>query len=73
MTTHQEKIKLGVPSVAREVKNLAAAAWVTAGVQVGSQAQRSGLKDLVLPQLWLGFSPWPGKFHMSRVWPLERK
>ena len=48
------------------VKNLTAAAWVTAEVRVPSPSQGSGLKDLVLLQLWgrfilqLGFSPWPG-------------
>ena len=37
------------------------------------------VKDLALPQLWcrsqfwLGFSPWPGSFHMPRVWQKERK
>ena len=29
--------------------------------------QCSGLKDPALPQLWLGFSPWPRNFHMPRV------
>ena len=49
------------------VKNLTAAAWVTAEVRVPSPSQGSGLKDLVLLQLWgrfilqLGFSPWPGE------------
>ena len=39
------------------VKNLTAAAQVTVEVQVPSLAGHSGLKDLVLPQPWLGFSP----------------
>ena len=32
-----------------------------------------GLKDLALPQLWLGFSPWPGNFRMSHMWPFKKK
>ena len=24
-------------------------------------------------QLWLGFDPWPRKFHMPQAWPKERK
>jgi len=63
---------LGVPPVVQQVKNPTAVAWVQ------SLALRSGLKDLALPQLqhrsklWLGFSPWPGNFHMTRVWPLKK-
>ena len=56
------------------IKNLTAVSQVAAEAQVRFLALHSGLKDLVLPrlqcrsQLWLGFSPWPGNFHMLRVW-----
>ena len=50
------------------VKNLTAAAQVTAEVWVLSSAQHSGLKDPALlqrrSQLHHGFSPWPGNLHM---------
>ena len=45
--------------------------------QVCSPAQHRGLKDPALLQLGcrshlqLGFSPWPGNFHMLQVWPLK--
>ena len=42
----------GVTAVAQWVKNLTAATWVTREAQVRSLAQHSGLKDVVLPQLW---------------------
>lgn len=32
-----------------------------------SLVQCSGLKDLVLLQLWLMLNPWPGYFHMLQV------
>ena len=57
------------------VKNQTAVAQVTAEVQVQSLAWISGLKNRALPQLWcrsklwLGFSAWPGKFHMPQVQP----
>ena len=54
--------------MAQWVQNSTAAAWVAAEVGVRSLAQRSGLKDVALPQLWLGFIPWPGNFHMPWVW-----
>ena len=38
-------------------KNVTTVAWVAAEVLVRSQC--SGVKDLALPQLQLGFSPWP--------------
>ena len=31
------------------------------------------VKDLALPQLWLGFDPWPGNFYMLRVWLKKKK
>ena len=46
------------------VKNMTAAE-----VWVQFLAQRSGLKDLVLPQLRLGFNPWPRSLHMLCMWP----
>ena len=59
--------------MAQWLKNLTAAAQVPAEVQ--GPAQCSGLKDPVWPQLQyrsqlqLGFSPWPGNFHMPQVQP----
>ena len=55
------------------VKNLTAAAQVTAEAKVRSLARCSGLKDLTLLQLQLGFNPWPGNFHMLWVWPLRQQ
>ena len=61
-----ERLRNGVH--ARRIKNLTAAAQVAVKVQVQSLATwRSGLKDLALMQLWLGFSPWPGNFIMPRM------
>ena len=51
------------------VKNPIAATWVAAEVQAQSLAWHSGLKHLVLLQLWLRFSPWPRNLHMLLVWP----
>ena len=34
-------------------------------------AQR--VKDPPSPQLWLGFHPWPGKFHMLWMWQRKNK
>ena len=31
------------------------------------------VKDLAMPQLWLGFVPWPGNFHMPWVLPKKKK
>ena len=51
----------------------------SARTQVQSLAQHSGLKDPVLLQLWcrlklwLGFDPWPGNFHVLRVYPKQKK
>ena len=56
------------------IKNPTEAAWVTAEVWVWSLAEHSGLKDLALlrlwhrSQLWIGFNPWPGNFHMPWMW-----
>ena len=63
------KLKIGVPAVVQQVKNLALAAWVTVEVQVRSPTWHSGLKDLVLPQLQcqsqlrLRFNPRPRNCH----------
>ena len=54
------------------VKNLTAVAGFAVEVRAGSLAQGSGLKDLALPQLWLGFNPWPGNFHMPQVQPQNK-
>ena len=49
-----------VPAMVQWVQNPAAVAWIPVEGQVQSSAQCSGLKDPVLPQLQLGFSPWLG-------------
>ena len=60
----------GVPTMVQWIKNPTAVTLVTVEVWVRSPPQHSGLKDLVLPQLWyrsklwLGFSPWLGNFYM---------
>ena len=57
------------------VKNLTAAAWVSAKVRVQPLAQRCGLKDLTLLLMWCrlplrrGFSPWSQNLRMPWVWP----
>ena len=69
----------GVPTVVQWVKNLTAAAPVTAQAWIQSFTQHTSLKDLALLQmqcrlqLWLRFSPWPGNFHMSWVRPLNKQ
>lgn len=45
--------------MARWVKSLTAAVWVTAEVRVQYPTQCSWLKGLVLLQLWLRLNPWP--------------
>ena len=47
------------------LKNLIAAAQVIAEAWVRSPAWHTGLNDMALLQLWLGFDSWPGNFHMS--------
>ena len=59
--------------MAQWVRNPIAVDWGAAGVPVRSLAPGSGLKDLVLPQLWLRLSPWPGNFHKSWVQPFQNK
>ena len=65
--------------MAQWVKNLTADTRVNAEAWVRFPAQHGGLKDLALPllqcrlQLWLGFNPWPGNFHMLWVWLLKKK
>ena len=57
----------------QRIKNLPAVPQVTAEEQ--DLTQHSGLKDPALlqlqqrSQLQLGFSPWPGDFHMPWVQP----
>ena len=59
----------------QQVKNLTAAAWVTAEAGVQLPVQGSGLKALALLQVWrrsqpqLTFNPWPGNFHMLWAQP----
>ena len=61
--------------MAQWVKNPAAAAQVAVEVWLPSglaqQVRGSGLATA--PQLRLGFSPWPGNFHMLGVWALKKK
>ena len=65
--------------MAQWVKNLIAAAQVAVEGQVRYLAPCSGLKDLVLLQLWcrlqlwLGFGPWPGNFCMQWVRPFKKR
>ena len=49
--------------------SLTAVTQVPAEVQVQSPAQGSGLKDLALLQLALGFDPWPRNLHIPLVKP----
>ena len=58
--------------MAQWVKNPTAVAHISAEAQVGSPGH-SGLKDLTLPQLWLGLDLWPRKFHMPQVCLLKKK
>ena len=66
---------MGIPAVAQWIENPTGVARVAAKSRVRSQAQLSGLKYLVLPQLqWrsqvqLVFDPWPENFHIPWVWP----
>ena len=48
-------------------------AWVAAEVQAQSAAQRSGLKDPALQQLWLRFNLWPRNFHLLQVCLKKKK
>ena len=70
-----QKFLLGVPTVVQLVKNPTTMAWVTAEVQIPSQAWHIGLRNPVLSQLQhglqlqLGFNPWPRNFYMPQVWP----
>ena len=59
--------------MAQWVKNPMAVAQVAAEVWVQSLARCSGLNDPASLQLWLGFSPWPGSFHMLQVQTLQKK
>ena len=58
---------VGVPSVAHWFKNPTAAAQSLGRHKF--DPWRSELKDLVLPQLWFRFNPWPGNFYQPLVWP----
>ena len=60
---------IGVPIMGQWVKNLTAAAGISAEVKIQSLAWARVLKDLALLklQLWLRFNPWPGNIHMPWV------
>ena len=62
--THKSSV--GIPVMVQWVKNQTAEAWAPAKVQVQSWAWCRELKVLVLPQLWLRFSPWPRNFICHR-------
>ena len=62
-------LSLRVPSTAQWVEYPTAVAQIIAEVWVQSLALSIGLKEPVLPQLWLGFNSWPGNFHLLQVWP----
>ena len=70
---------LGVSAVVQCVKNPTAAAQVTAEARVQSLAQHSGLRIKCCHSYRVGRScgsnsiPWPGKFHVSRMWPKKKK
>ena len=64
---------MGVPTVVQWVKNLTAAAQVTAEVRVRPLAQCNGLKELAWQQLRLRFNPWPRNVHMPQVQPLKKE
>ena len=49
------------------IKNLTAAAWVAVEAGIQPPAPCSGLEDPLLPQLWLGFNPWPGNVHVPSL------
>ena len=57
------------------VKNPTAVAQVAAEVHIQFLVLHSGLKNTVLPQMWLRlepqlrFDPWPRNFHLPQVWP----
>ena len=63
----------------QQIKDLTAAAQVSAEAQIQSLPQSSELKDPGLLQLqdrlqlWLTFNPWPRNFHMPQVQPLKKK
>ena len=59
--------------MAQRVKNPTVMAQVIVEVGVSSLAWQRGLKDPVLPQLQLGFNPWPRNFHRLQVQPFKKK
>ena len=59
-----DKKKQRFSAVVWWIKNVTAAAQVTVKAQVLTPALAEDLKDLVLLQLWLIFSPCAGNLHM---------
>ena len=59
----------------QQVKDLALSLWGLGSLlRHGFDLQLSQwIKDLMLPQLWLGFDPWLGKLHLLQVWPKKKK
>ena len=50
--------------MAQWIKNPSAAARVSVELKVSNPGPVQWVKNLVLPQLQLGLSSWPGNFHM---------
>ena len=71
----KRKVSLGVSAVTEWVKDLTGCCG---GIGLNPGLAQS-TKDLALLKLWhslqlqLGFSPWPGNFKMSQVWPKTKK
>ena len=55
---------MGVPPVAQWANDLACFCGDASLILHPAQ----WLKDLILPQMWLGFDPWSRNFHMPQVW-----
>lgn len=62
---------LGVPAAARAVGESSTAGSGLCGGVDPVPAQRSGLKDLALPEPWLGFNLRSRNLHLLLVWPLK--
>ena len=64
---------MGVPTVVQWAKDLTAVDCAAEEERVSSPAWHSGLKELVVLQLWLGFNPCPRNFDMLWIWPQKLK
>ena len=64
-----KKLKIEVTAVAQQVKDLTLSLQFL-GCCLGAcsiPGPVQWVKDLALPQLWLGFDPWPGNLHILPV------